>query len=114
MKSKRQQSKRKFRFWELHPDGGAVKGIIQKEPKMRKQDKKFRPGEFYAVVFFPKITLIGKAGAHFHEVSNTISQSPDAAKTRFMDGIKQGEKWETYVKAGHRIRKVRVVDLGDA
>lgn len=105
---------KKFRFYELHPDGGGPKGLVSFKPKMRKQDKRALPSEFYAVVFFPKITGIGKASVDFYGISRTISNSPEAAKSKFMDGIRKGEKWATYAKAGHCVRKLKISDMGDA
>lgn len=107
-------AKRRFRFWELHPDGGGVRGLVHKKPKMRKQDRRAQPGEFYAVVFFPKISGIGRAHLCWPNTSDTIANSPAAAKAIFMDRIRKGEEWETYAKAGHRIRKIKIIDQGDA
>lgn len=101
------------KFYELvHP--GAPGGIVLEKPEMQEQDAEFEPEELFVVVFFPKITGIGPARVWFHKIHGTLAQSPEAAKMRFMDGIKQGEKWETYADAGHRIRRVKIVDLGDA
>ena len=101
------------KFYELvHP--GGPRGYVLKKPRRQKQDKKFEPGTFYAVIFFPKITGIGKASANWPRVMETLSQSPEAAISKFMDGIKQGETWETYQDAGHRVRQVKISDLGDA
>lgn len=97
----------------IHP--GAPRGFLFKKPRVRKkQQKRFESGFFYAVIFFPKITGIGNASANFPRTTETLSQSPEAAISKFMDGIKQGETWETYHDAGHRVRKVKVTDLGDA
>ena len=101
------------KFWELiHP--GGIRGVVLEKPEMQEQDAEFEPGEFYAAVFFPKITGIGKASALWPRTVDTLSNSPKAAKVKYLDGIKKGETWETYADAGWRIRKVRVIDLGDA
>ncbi len=101
------------KFFELvHP--GGPKGILQGEPKMREQDKSARDGEGYVVCFFPRITGIGAANLNYPGALETFSQTPEAAVMKFMDRIKRGEKWETYRDAGHRVRKVKIVDLGDA
>jgi hypothetical protein len=100
------------KFYELvHP--GGMRGLLLKKPRMRKQDSKFKPGEFYAVVFFPKITRIGSATAAWPSTIETLARSPEAAIVKFMDRIKQGESWETYHDAGHRGRRVKITDLGD-
>ena len=96
----------------IHPGGPG--GAVSRKPRMRKQDKRAKSAEFYAVVFFPKITGIGPAGICHYDINTTISLSPEAAKAKFMDRITKGQKWETYADAGHRIRKVKVLDLGDA
>jgi hypothetical protein len=108
------KASRKFRFYQLHPDGGGVGGLVHKKPKMRKQDKRARSGDFYAVVFFPRISLIGPATLVWPGTVDSLANSPEAAKTIFMDRIRKGEKWETYAKAGHRVRRIRISDLGDA
>lgn len=104
-----------YKLWELtHP--GGPKGLINRrqKPKERKQDNRATSCEGYAVIFFPKITGIGKANMWMWRTVETVSQTPEAAIIKFMDKIKKGEKWETYYDAGHRVRKVRLVDLGDA
>lgn len=101
------------KFYELvHP--GGPRGLVLEEPKMQEQDKEFEPGVFYAVIFFPKITGIGKATGQWPRIMDTLSNSPEAAKTKFMDGISKHESWQTYVDAGHKIRRVKITDLGDA
>ena len=66
------------------------------------------------MIFFPKITGLMKASVDFYGLHKTLSQSPEAAIAKFMDSIKQGETWDTYQDAGHRVRKVKISDLGDA
>jgi hypothetical protein len=102
------------KFWQLvHP--GSVKGLVYVEPKFREQDKEAAPLECYGVVFFPKITGIGDARVGFFHFSSTLSQTPEAAIAKFIDGVGGGrEAWATYHDAGHRVRKLRIVDLGDA
>ena len=100
------------KFYELvHP--GAPSGIVLRKPRMRKQDKRAKSCEMYTVVFFPKITGIGTAQVSFYGLE-TLSQSPEAAKAKFMDRIAKSETWKTYAHAGHRVRRVKVLDLGDA
>lgn len=100
------------KFYQLvHPGGPG--GFMMKKPRIRKQDKRFKSAEFYAVVFFPKITGIGKASASWPKTINSLSNSPQAAIAKFLDGIKKGETWETYEDAGHRVRRVKIMDLGE-
>lgn len=108
------------KFYELiHPGGpgGLFKEEGQDGKKLRmkrqKQDKEFKTYEGYMVVFFPKITGIGPAHI-FNTDVHTLSNSPEAAKAKYMDRITKGEIWETYADAGWRIRKIRISDLGDA
>lgn len=96
----------------IHPGGPG--GIMLEKPETQEQDKTFKSGGFYAVVFFPKITGLGKARADWPDTIETLSNSPEAAISKFMDGIKKGETWKTYEDAGHRVRKVKISDLGDA
>ena len=96
----------------IHP--GGPRGFLLEKPKRRKQDKKFKSAEFYAVVFFPKITGLGEASARWPNTISTISNSRKAAIVKFMDGITAGETWETYYDAGYRVRKINITDLGDA
>ena len=93
-----------------HGVGGLIKGALRE----RKQDKKAKSTEMYAVVFFPKIHGIGKANMGFFSIARSIANSPEAAIAKFMDEIKRGEKWETYHDAGHRVRRVKIMDMGDA
>jgi hypothetical protein len=93
-----------------HGVGGLIRGKI----KYRAQDKRAEPGEFYAVVFFPRIHGIGNASLRFISHMETLSQSPAAAKAKYLDRLAPGQKWADFVRAGHRIRKIRLTDLGDA
>ncbi len=101
------------KFYKLvHP--GAPGGLVLRKPRKRKQAKRAKSAEMYAVVFFPKITGIGPAHVDFYGVRTTLANSPEAAKVLFMDRIAKGEKWKRYAEAGHRVRKIKVLDLGDA
>ena len=95
----------------VHP--GAPRGIFTEEPKLREQDKEALPTEGYVVCFFPKLDCLGPATLGWYDVMSSFSQTPEAAIAKFMDRIRQGEKWETYADAGHKVRRVRVIDLGD-
>ncbi len=102
------------KFYELiHP--GGYKGYLTRKPRMKKrQDRRAKSLEAYVAVFFPKITGIGPATVWRHNVSERMGQTPEAAKMKYMDGICKGETWETYEDAGWRIRRIKIVDLGDA
>lgn len=102
------------KFYVLNAVKDGIGGGTYKKPRERKQDKRAKPGKMYAVVFFPKITGIGKARVDFWGLHRTLAQSPKAAIAKFMDSIRQGEKWSTYAEAGHRVRKVRISDMGPA
>ena len=103
---------KKQKFYELiHP--GAPGGVTYRKPRLRKQDRRAKSAEIYAVVFFPKITGFGPAQVNFYGIRTTLAQSPQAAKVMF-NRIAKGEKWKTYTDAGHLIRRVKVIDLGDA
>lgn len=99
-------------YYELDADKHGVGGIITVEPKPREQDLTFRPNEFHAVVFFPKIEGIGPAEVRKHTLVETLSNSPEAAISKFMDNIREGATWEQYVEAGWKVRKILVSDGG--
>ena len=101
------------KFYALVHAGGPG-GVLRRKPRMRKQDKRAQSAEMYAVVFFPKITGIGKAMIWPNDIAQTLANTPETAIARFMDKIAKSETWETYHDAGHRVRKVKVMDLGDA
>lgn len=94
-----------------HGVGGFLKGTKIRD---RKQDRRAIPGEGYAVIFFPRIHGIGKAAVHTFGLDKSLSRSPEAAISKFMDSIARSETWKSLSRAGHRVRKVRIVDLGDA
>jgi hypothetical protein len=107
-------AKREPKFYPLSHKKHGVGGITLTKPAPRKQDRRARPGEYYSVVFFPKFKGLWPAAIHHYDVNGTISQSPEAARIKFMDRIAKGETWAKYSKAGWRIRKIKIVDLGDA
>lgn len=104
---------RKIEWVGLDPKKHGVGGVIKGPLRYRKQDKRARSDTGYAVVFFPRIKGIGRAHIHMY-VRETLSYSPEAAISRFMDKIARSDTWATYFKAGHRVRKLKVLDLGDA
>lgn len=93
-----------------HGIGGAIQGGV--EP--REQDATATELTGYAVVFFPKFTKIGPAAICRSFVTETFSQTADAAKVKFMDRIAAGETWETYEAAGWKVRRVKFSDDGQA
>ena len=95
----------------VHP--GAPTGLIGGCLQMREQDEIFEPAEYYAVVFFPRVDFLGPATAKWPSVLDTISNSPEASITKFMDRIVKSESWESYAEAGHKVRKILISDLGD-
>lgn len=105
---------KKPKFYSLDSKRHGVGGVITTKPRRRAQDKRAKAESYFAVVFFPKIEGIGRARLSYHRVLSTLSGSAEAAKMKFMDGIARGEKWETYARAGHRVRRIKLSDLGDA
>jgi len=97
-----------------HGIGGLIKGFI----KEREQDAVAEPWEGYVVAFFPKIEGIGSARVSYAGPPHTLAQTPEAAISKFMDGVCStgpgSSDWAGYHDAGHRVRKVRIIDLGDA
>ncbi len=96
----------------VHPGGPG--GFTRIEPRPQVQDSEAIPGEGYVVAFFPKIDTLGPASLDWPSTWETLSRSPEAAISKFMDKIRRGEKWETYRDAGHCVRHVRIIDLGPA
>jgi hypothetical protein len=95
--------------WKKHGIGGVIKAPL----RYRKQDKRATGDTAYAVVFFPRIKGIGRAHVDMY-IRETLSRSPEAAISRFMDRIARSETWKTYYRAGHKVRKIKLSDLGDA
>jgi hypothetical protein len=92
-----------------HGIGGLVKGRL----RYRKQEKRAASGHCYAVVFFPRIKGIGGANVDFY-IRETMASSPEVVIAKFMDRIARSETWATYYKAGHKVRKIKLVDAGPA
>ena len=108
----KEKSGRDGDFYQLvHPGGPG--GVVSEKPEMRAQDAAFEPAVLYAAVFFPKLTCLGHAQFR-HADLTTLSKTPEAARTKFMDAIASGETWAVYHDAGWRIRKVEIQDLGDS
>lgn len=113
------QKPKKMKFYKLDAKKHGIGGSTPNPLGVRvPEDKKAKPADFYAVVFFPQYEgvkkTLGKAQVDFWGIEETLANSPEAAKVKFMDGMQQGEKWSTYQKSGHRVRKIRISDLGNA
>ena len=110
LESKEVEEKKYYQL--IHPGGPG--GIVLEEPKLQEQDKEALPVEYYAIAFFPKITGLGQATLGWPNTRETIARTPEAAITKFMDKLHKDCTWEQYHDAGHRVRKIRIIDLGDA
>lgn len=112
-KLEKERVSRKIEWVGLDPKKHGIGGVVKGPLRYRKQDKKATGEVGYAVVFFPRIKGIGRAhlGLRLRE---TLSFSPEAAISKFMDRIARSETWETYYKAGNKVRKIKLTDLGDA
>lgn len=104
---------RERKIYTLDHKKHGIGGVTYRKPKRKKQDRRAKPSEMYAVIFFPKIEGIGAASVDFFGLRDTLSATPAAAKVRFMDRIHKDCTWAQYARAGHRVRKVKVIDLGD-
>lgn len=114
MTARKKRKRWRRKFWELDAKRDGVGGATYTKPKRRKQDRRAKSCEGYAVIFFPKITGLWRARVDMMSLAETFSQSPNAAKVKFLDSIAKGCTWAEYARAGHRIRKVRITDMGDA
>lgn len=99
-------------YYALNPKVLGVMGIVKGEPVLREQDEQAIAEEFFAVVFFPRLELLGPARVNFFGLH--LSQSREAAIVKFLDSMALEQTWEEYERAGHKVRRVRVTDLGDA
>jgi hypothetical protein len=102
------------RFFELvHPASG-IKGLVWGRPHLREQDVEAQPGECYACIFFPKVDKLGPARVTLHDIRATASRTAEGALARFKDNhVNDEHPWESYVDAGWKVRKIRLVDAGD-
>lgn len=108
----------KRKWYHLDPKKHGLGGVTHLKPVKRKPDRRASPWEGYAVIFFPQYKVGFKAQVGFQSTNDTLSQTAEAARVRFADNI-GGEgspdlKWAEYHLAGHRVRRVRIVDLGPA
>lgn len=109
----------KKKWYELDHKIHGIGGLSPKYPKRRKQDRRAKAWEGYAVIFFPQYEMSGmRAEVGFLETQETLSQTAEAARIKYADRIggtgNPDKKWEEYNKAGHRVRRVRIIDLGPA
>jgi hypothetical protein len=108
----------KKKWYELDPRKHGVGGIQPHMPKPRKEDRRAKSWEGYAVVFFPQYDIGWKATVSFHSTLGTLSQTPEAARVRYADNIggpdSPDKKWAQYHHAGHRVRRIKIIDLGPA
>lgn len=108
----------KRKWYKLDPKKHGVAGLSPHTPKRRKEDRRAAPWEGYAVIFFPQYEIGQKAAVGFYGTAATLSQTAEAARVKFADSIGGKEspdkKWAEYHKAGHRVRRIKIVDLGPA
>lgn len=108
----------KRKWYELDPKKHGISGLSPYMPKPRKQDRRAKAWEGYSVVFFPQYRLGWKAHIGYHDTLQHMSQTPEAARVRFADKIggdkSPAQKWKNYYRAGHRVRKIKIIDMGPA
>ena len=106
------------KWYEMDPKVTWVAGLSPTRLKRRKEDRRAAPWEGYAVIFFPQYNIGIKASVGFSSTEETLSQTAEAARVKFADRIggkdHPDKKWKGYHKAGHRVRRVRIIDLGPA
>jgi hypothetical protein len=81
-----------------------------------RKTKRAKPLEGYVVAFFMR-PEVGKQEPIIlsHVIRETLSTTPQMARLKWCDNVHQGQReWKKYQRAGHRIRKIRITDLGDA
>ena len=90
-----------------HGVGGLVKGRLRE----RKQDRRAKPLEMYAVAWFPKYTRLGPARLTHWQAIPSMAHTPELAIAKFLDGTPN--KWDSLYEAGWRVRRVKLSDIGD-
>ena len=107
---------KKTKWYEMDPKKHGMAGLSKFPIKPRKQDHRAKPWYGYAVILFPQYELGWKATIGFHGTQETLSQSAEGARVKYADRIGGKEspdkKWARYHNAGHRVRKVKIIDLG--
>lgn len=111
MKVRRQKATPKLYALDVKKHG--VGGLLRHPPRYRKQDKRAKSFECFAVVFFPRVRGLWRA-AIYQDVFDKLAQTPAAARAKFLDGLAPLQSWRQYHRAGHRIRRIKITDLGDA
>ena len=105
--------KRKPKYYALDAKECGVGGVVLRKPRERKQAKRAKSFAGYMDVFFPTITGLWPATIMYGDLE-TFASTPDAARMKYMDRRPKSDKWTSYQRAGHRIRKVKIIDMGDA
>ena len=101
----------------LDPKKHGMAGAVLGKLKYRKQDRRFKPEEFFAVVFFPKVKGIGPARIYKHGITETLSHSKATAIAKYDDAhpsVRAKRSWKDSHAAGHMVRRIKIVDLGPA
>lgn len=83
-----------------------------------KNKRRAKPLEGYVVAFYmnPEVGL-KEPLILAHTLRETFSRTPEMAKKRWLDDVHEGDKpktWNKYNRCGQRIRKVKIIDMGDA
>jgi hypothetical protein len=110
--------KKEPKWYELDFKKHGIGGLTTTKPKRRKEDRRAKSWEGYAVVFFPQVELSFKAQVGFMGTVETLSQTAEAARVKYADKIggpdSPDKKWTEYQVAGHRVRRVKIIDMGPA
>ncbi len=99
------------KFYSLDHKKHGIGGVTSIKPARRKQDAKAKSSIRYAMVFFPKIDGIGPATLDWDV---KLTMRPESADVVFMDNIARDDDLKTYKSAGWRLRKIKLIDMGDA
>ena len=83
-------------------------------PKQSKRAARARPVEAYCAIFMPVDHRWKDLRIRHYDMLCTLSFSPAVAKARFLDRLPPGEKWIGYARAGWRIRRIAIKDMGGA
>lgn len=111
----RKPKPKKFRLWQILPEKGSGRlgGLLIKKPKLRKQDRRAKAVEMYLVAFFPRFTGIGRAAIWHTQAAHDLASSPETAIAKHMDCMAAEHTWDKARKAGWRLRRVKIIDMGD-
>lgn len=89
-----------------------ISGVFTSPPRLRKQDGRARPLVMFACVFFPRLKQLPPASIYGHDVNHRMAHSAKAAILKFMDGKPKTDTWAQYVRAGWKVRRVKLIDMG--